>query len=84
MASADTATGAAQPARHVLAVYAHPWAHSFTGFILHSAVRGVRAAGLRDVRSQFFYEADDDPESHEEHLRLAYELGKTFLAAERA
>jgi hypothetical protein len=40
--------------------------------------------GLHDVRSQFFYEADDDLESHEEHLRLAYDLGKTFLAAERA
>jgi len=34
--------------------------------------------------SQFFYEIDDDPESHEEHLRLAYELGRTFLAPERA
>jgi hypothetical protein len=42
MATADAATGATQPARHVLAVYAHPWAHSFTGLILHSAVRGVR------------------------------------------
>ena len=211
MATADTGTGATQPARHVLAVYAHPWAHSFTGFILHSAVRGVRAAGhsveiadlyaegfdpllrhedyapvraqadagrraaragpgrairrphvrlprvvvvvpghaqrlvrprlvrgwaysftpersrglltyrpvlmlcvagsryvtyekygydqamrtqidigvmsyagLHDVRSQFFYEVDDDPGSHEEHLRLAYDLGKTFLATERA
>jgi putative NADPH-quinone reductase len=158
MATADTAAGAAQPARHVLAVYAHPWAHSFTGFILHSAVRGARAAGhsveiadlyaegfdpvlrhadyaqfdhkpmpedvrreqarversdalmfafpvwwwsfpamrtqidigvmsyagLTDVRSQFFYEIDDDPESHEEHLRLAYELGRTFLAPEPA
>jgi NAD(P)H dehydrogenase (quinone) len=41
-------------------------------------------AGLHDVRSQFFYEVDDDPGSHEEHLRLAYDLGKTFLATERA
>ena len=41
-------------------------------------------AGLRDVRSQFFYEVDDDLGSHEEHLRLAYHLGKTFLATERA
>jgi hypothetical protein len=40
--------------------------------------------GLHDVRSQFFYEADDDLESHEEHLRLAYDLGKTFLATKRA
>jgi NAD(P)H dehydrogenase (quinone) len=41
-------------------------------------------AGLHDVRSQFFYEVDDDLESHEEHLRLAYDLGQTFLATERA
>ena len=41
-------------------------------------------AGLHDVRSQFFYEVDDDLESHEEHLRLAYDLGKTFLATQRA
>jgi len=41
-------------------------------------------AGLHDVRSQFFYEVDDDLESHEEHLGLAYELGKTFLAAGQA
>ena len=41
-------------------------------------------AGLHDVRSQFFYEVDDDPGSHEEHLRLAYDLGKTFLATEQA
>jgi hypothetical protein len=33
---------------------------------------------------RFFYEVDDDLESHEEHLRLAYDLGKTFLATERA
>jgi hypothetical protein len=101
MATPDTGTGATQPARHVLAVYTHPWAHSFTGFILHSAVRGVRAAGhsveiadlyaegfdpvLRhaDYASQFFYEVDDDPASNEEHLSLAYDLGKTFLATER-
>ena len=210
MATPDPGTGATQPARHVLAVYAHPWAHSLTGFILHSAVRGVRGAGhsveiadlyaegfdpvlrhadyaqfehkpmpedvrreqarversdalmfvfpvwwwsfpamlkgwfdrvwsegwaytftpersrgllthrpvlmlcvagsryvtyekygydkamrtqidigvmsyagLHDVRSQFFYEVDDDPASHEEHLRLAYDLGKTFLATEQ-
>jgi hypothetical protein len=41
-------------------------------------------AGLTDVRSQFFYEIDDDPQSHEEHLRLAYDIGRTFLAPERA
>jgi NAD(P)H dehydrogenase (quinone) len=41
-------------------------------------------AGLHDVRSQFFYEVDDDLESHEQHLRLAYDLGKTFLATQRA
>jgi len=41
-------------------------------------------AGLTDVRSQFFYEVDDDPASHEEHLRLAYDLGRAFLAAEPA
>jgi NAD(P)H dehydrogenase (quinone) len=41
-------------------------------------------AGLKDVRSQFFYEVDDDLESHEEHLRLAYDLGRTFLAPEPA
>jgi hypothetical protein len=41
-------------------------------------------AGLHDARSQFFYEVDDDLESHEEHLRLAYDLGKTFLATQRA
>ena len=86
MATAETPADATQPARHVLAVYAHPWAHSFTGLILHSAVQGVRAAGhsVEIVRSQFFYEIDDDPESHEEHLRLAYDLGKAFLATERA
>jgi hypothetical protein len=26
----------------------------------------------------------DDPESHEEHLRLAYDLGQAFLATELA
>ncbi len=209
IATADAA-GAAQPGRHVLAVYAHPWAHSFTGSILQSAVRGLRAAGhsveiadlyaegfdpvlrhadyaqfehkpmpddvrreqarvnrsdalmfvfpvwwwsfpamlkgwfdrvwsegwaytftpersrglltyrpvlmlcvagsryvtyekygydkamrtqidigvmsyagLTDVRSHFFYEVDDDLESHEEHLRLAYDLGRTFLRTEQ-
>lgn len=41
-------------------------------------------AGLNDVRSQFFYEVDDDLESHEEHLRLAYDLGRMFLATEPA
>ena len=59
--------------------------------VLHDKARrtqidiGVMSyAGLHDVLSQFFHEADDDLESHEEHLRLAYDLGKTSLAAERA
>jgi hypothetical protein len=34
--------------------------------------------------TQFFYEVDDDLESHEEHLRLAHDLGNTFLATQRA
>jgi NAD(P)H dehydrogenase (quinone) len=41
-------------------------------------------AGLHDVRIRFFYEVDDDPESHKEHLRLTYDLGQAFLATERA
>jgi len=35
-------------------------------------------------RCQFFDQIDDGPESHEEHLRPADELGRTFLAPERA
>ena len=91
MATADTGTGATQPTRHVLAVYAHPWAHvTYEKYGYDQAMRtqidiGVMSyAGLHDVRSQLFYEVDDDPGSHEEHLRLAYDLGKTFLATERA
>jgi NAD(P)H dehydrogenase (quinone) len=74
-------------------VWSEGWAYSFTpersrGLLTYRPVLmlcGVMSyAGLRDVRSQFFYEVDDDLESHEEHLRLAYDLGQTFLATERA
>jgi hypothetical protein len=47
---------------------------------------GATAPAVRIERAirHFFYEVDDDPGSHEEHLRLAYDPGKTFLATERA
>jgi NAD(P)H dehydrogenase (quinone) len=73
-------------------VWSEGWAYTFTPekYGYDKAMRtqidiGVMSyAGLHDVRSQFFYEVDDDPESHEEHLRLAYDLGKTFLTTEPA
>ena len=48
------------------------------------AEEDVMATADTATGSQFFYEVDDDLESHEEHLRLAYHLGKTFLATQRA
>jgi hypothetical protein len=133
MATPDPGTGATQPGRHVLAVYAHPWAHSFTGFILHSAVRGVRAAGRSVEIADLYAEGFDPVLRHADYaqfehkpmpedvrreqagversdalmfvftvvvvvpghaqglvrprlvggLRLAYDLGKMFLATER-
>ena len=72
MATADTGTGATQSARHVLAVYAHPWAHSFTGFILHSAVRGVRAAGHSVEIADLYAEGFDPLLRHADYAQFEH------------
>lgn len=73
MATADAAAGAAQPAqppRNVLAVFAHPWPHSFTGSILHSAVRGVQAAGHSVEIADLYAEGFDPVLRHADYAQF--------------
>ena len=56
----------------MLAVFAHPWPHSFTGSILHSAVRGLQAAGHSVEIADLYAEGFDPVLRHADYAQFEH------------